>query len=380
MRHVLFVEESGPSRKTSVSSSMHRAIPLGWRVTRVEEGELALFWLRHTPPDLVLVGRQLADHSPTRLVRSIRCDHESSLLPLVQVGGPTDELCAEPDAWLDPEVPGAVEAAFCKALAARAERLREGTRAEMRLLLPSDLDHLDELAHLFGPWFTAAGFGPQWCQQLSLAVRELAANSIEWGHRLDRSRSVWVHARLDDEKVSVLVRDSGPGFDPTDLPHAARPGDPLSHLAVRSSLQLREGGFGILMTRGLVDLLCYNDTGNEAQLIKYLPLRKAVVSLEVGVGKKKRRLTILPFPTAYCLLTTAFHLDDDGGDVVELRGVLAEGPHGVEQVVHDLRRVGPAVDTGDLQDALVPERLSQRIARLDDSIGQQHHQIARLQR
>ena len=33
---------------------------------------------------------------------------------------------------------------------------------------------------------------------------------------------------------------------------------------------LREGGFGIILARGLVDELRYNDRGNEACLIKYL--------------------------------------------------------------------------------------------------------------
>ena len=31
---------------------------------------------------------------------------------------------------------------------------------------------------------------------------------------------------------------------------------------------MREGGFGILMARGFVDYLCYNDKGNEVTLIK----------------------------------------------------------------------------------------------------------------
>jgi hypothetical protein len=34
---------------------------------------------------------------------------------------------------------------------------------------------------------------------------------------------------------------------------------------------MRAGGFGILITRALVDELIYNDAGNEVLLIKYLP-------------------------------------------------------------------------------------------------------------
>ena len=55
----------------------------------------------------------------------------------------------------------------------------------------------------------------------------------------------------------------------TKLPHAANPEDPTTHMMVREVLGLREGGFGILMARGLVDDLQYNETGNEVRLIKY---------------------------------------------------------------------------------------------------------------
>jgi anti-sigma regulatory factor (Ser/Thr protein kinase) len=98
---------------------------------------------------------------------------------------------------------------------------------------------------------------------------------------------VAVTCRLDRDKVSVLVRDSGAGFDPGDLPHAARPGDPLGHLPVRAARQLRDGGFGILMARGLVDQLCYNEAGNEAQLIKYLPARLRQHQVQPGVRSQE---------------------------------------------------------------------------------------------
>ena len=42
---------------------------------------------------------------------------------------------------------------------------------------------------------------------------------------------------------------------------------------VRETLGLREGGFGILISRGLVDELQYNDTGNEVRLVKFFPPR-----------------------------------------------------------------------------------------------------------
>ena len=58
-----------------------------------------------------------------------------------------------------------------------------------------------------------------------------------------------------------------------DIPHAAvgnPPDSPIAHVEHREAQGLRPGGFGILLTRNLVDELIYNEKGNEVILIKYL--------------------------------------------------------------------------------------------------------------
>ena len=45
---------------------------------------------------------------------------------------------------------------------------------------------------------------------------------------------------------------------------------PAEHVATRALMGMRPGGFGILLTRSLVDELIYNEKGNEALLIRYL--------------------------------------------------------------------------------------------------------------
>jgi anti-sigma regulatory factor (Ser/Thr protein kinase) len=211
---------------------------------------------------------------------SLKLHHATNLLPIVLVrdghslNGSALSLHVEPEAELkDLSCPQALDSAIERALAARKEALREGTLAEVRFALPSDPDRLEEMLRHLAPWLAGCGLNSYSVQQMTLAVREVGANAIEWGHRYQRERVVAVHCRLDPDKVSVLIRDSGPGFDRSHLPHAARPGDPLSHMAVRAKLRLRDGGFGILMASGLVDHLCYNEAGNEAQLLKFLPAR-----------------------------------------------------------------------------------------------------------
>jgi hypothetical protein len=57
------------------------------------------------------------------------------------------------------------------------------------------------------------------------------------------------------------------------LPHAAisNPGDsPTRHVEIREQVGQRPGGFGILISRSLVDELAYNERGNAAMFVKYL--------------------------------------------------------------------------------------------------------------
>jgi anti-sigma regulatory factor (Ser/Thr protein kinase) len=168
-----------------------------------------------------------------------------------------------------------VRHAVQRALARSAERQRTCARAEVCFRLRSDPKYLEELNELLANLFHSAGLSILQVQQLTLAVRELGANAIEWGHQRQPERIVTVACRLDTDKVAVVVRDSGPGFNPADLPHAASADDPLSHMQVRAARKLREGGFGILMARGLVDELRYNEAGNEARLVMYLASARA---------------------------------------------------------------------------------------------------------
>jgi anti-sigma regulatory factor (Ser/Thr protein kinase) len=173
----------------------------------------------------------------------------------------------EADEYLTP--PWAEDAARRAAEAALRRAARRRARAEVRLRLRSELGHLERLNELMQRVLARGDLGPKQVQQLTLAVRELAANAIEWGHRNQPDRLVSVVCRLARERVTVSVRDTGPGFDRGNLPHAARPDDPLGHLPVRAARNLREGGFGILLASGLADELRYNAAGNEAQVVKY---------------------------------------------------------------------------------------------------------------
>ncbi len=115
-------------------------------------------------------------------------------------------------------------------------------------------------------------------EKVTLAFREVLFNAVEHGGRKDPG--VWVTINYMRTRRALLfrVRDPGPGFSFEKLQHAATsnaPDSPAEHAINRDALGLRPGGFGILLTRSLVDELIYNERGNEALLVKYLESSEA---------------------------------------------------------------------------------------------------------
>jgi CheY-like chemotaxis protein len=111
-------------------------------------------------------------------------------------------------------------------------------------------------------------------EKVALAFREILFNAVEHGGGNDPNVYVTVTYTRADRALLFRVRDPGPGFSFDKMTHAAlsNPADsPAEHAMTRDKLGMRPGGFGILLTRSFVDELIYNEKGNEALLIKYLP-------------------------------------------------------------------------------------------------------------
>jgi len=105
------------------------------------------------------------------------------------------------------------------------------------------------------------------------AFRELLTNAIEWGGKLDPNRKVRISCVRAKRMLLYRIADPGEGFDIDRLRHAAisNPADdPVRHMDVREAQGIRPGGYGLAMTRSLVDELIYNESRNEVICIKYL--------------------------------------------------------------------------------------------------------------
>jgi len=117
-----------------------------------------------------------------------------------------------------------------------------------------------------------AALAPDVRASIGYAFRELLLNAVEWGGKLDPSRTVRIACLRAKRMVMYRIADPGPGFRIEDLPHAAvsYPDDPIAHMEVREAKGLRPGGFGLLTVRAAVDELLYNERRNEVVFVKYL--------------------------------------------------------------------------------------------------------------
>lgn len=143
-----------------------------------------------------------------------------------------------------------------------SKRIQRHFRIDVHLDMHSRMESLERTSQWIidcvrpVPWMTEK------LGRLRQTIFELGGNAIEWGNHGDPDKTVHIRLRADDRSLHVMVSDQGPGFDRRNLPHAATEDDPIRHLEIREELGLREGGFGLMITRGLVDRMVYNSTGN----------------------------------------------------------------------------------------------------------------------
>lgn len=252
----------------------------GYEPTILNEGKSAVAWVRANHPSVILLDLMLPDIDGFSICETLKLERDTNLIPVIMVtalSGQEDKvkgLQVGANRYLTkPFTAHDLQMAIQDALTWQDDLKSRGTEGEIRFQLQSDTHALEELNHLLGSLFLFSGLTQTQVRQLTTAVRELGTNAIEWGHKKQIDRIVTVDYRIDPQKITIVIKDTGTGFDPKNLPHAANPDDPIGHCMVREALGMREGGFGILLSSGMVDEMSYNETGNEVRLIKYFPTR-----------------------------------------------------------------------------------------------------------
>ncbi len=265
-----------------------------------DNGEAGLRLARECAPDVMLLDLMLPDINGFDVCRRLRTDPATMLIPVVMLTALNDVqhrvhgFRVGANAYVTK--PYGVEDLFEAISAAQAWRVSMEQRAvqgEIHVELNSEITLLKDLNDFLMLVCQSTPLHHEQVMQLRQAVMEMAHNAIEWGNLHQSDRLVKITYRVYDDRLEIVVRDQGAGFDRNRLPHAAVADDPFTHLDVREKLGLRAGGFGLLICQGMVDEMQYNDAGNEVTLIKRFtaddraaPGRSGSSSTHPGPGKE----------------------------------------------------------------------------------------------
>jgi DNA-binding response OmpR family regulator len=239
------------------------------------DGETGLKLARELAPDVIILDLMLPDISGFDVCRRLRSDRSTMLTPIVMLtalGDATNRMQGfrvGANAYVTK--PYGIQDLIDAISAARAWRseIDQGNLPrEIHVELNSEITLLQDLNDFLLSLCQSTPLTNEQVMHLRQAVMEMAQNAIEWGNRHQSDRLVNITYRVYDDRVEIIIRDQGSGFDRSNIPHAAASDDPFTHLDVRDKLGLRSGGFGLLICEGMVNELRYNDVGNEVTLIK----------------------------------------------------------------------------------------------------------------
>jgi DNA-binding response OmpR family regulator len=247
----------------------------GFEPIQLFSGTGVLDAVRAHMPAVVLLDLMMPDLDGFAVCEQLKRNRETNLIPILMVTALNDAnhraqgVRVGANGYLTkPFTPDQLFTAIDRALAWQREHSEHGTTGEIFFDIRSEPTYLQQVNDLLADLYAHTPLTERQVKDLRQAVMEMGGNAIEWGHRKVADLPLRITYRIDPTCVTLVITDQGPGFNPREIPHAASEEDPIGHLDVRNNLGIREGGFGIMLARGLVDEFRYNETGNEVTLVK----------------------------------------------------------------------------------------------------------------
>lgn len=251
----------------------------GWTIEYVASNEAALLLLNDRTFDLILTAEATSAKEDLDLLRRIRAVRPHTRMIILTNEGTTQDVVSavRERAFSYFSKPYSFETLNEMIRRAIEEpcwddgiEVVSATPAWIRLLVRCDQGTAERMMQFFSELIDMP---EQEKGQVAFAFREMLLNAMRHGAGFDPNQYVEISYVQARHMVACRVKDPGMGFSLSELYHAAvsNPIDnPIRHLMIREASGLPPGGYGILLSRHLVDELFYNEQGNEVLLIKYL--------------------------------------------------------------------------------------------------------------
>jgi len=291
MSTVLIVDDSATDRRLAGGLLEHSG---EYDVIYSPDGQDALAQLELHVPDMVVTDLNMPEIDGLQLTRTIRQMYPFLPVILMTAKGSEDVAVAAlqvgaasyvPKRRLAQELLNTVRQVLSLAKEDRgqARLMRRLIRQEVEFAIENDAELLSSLVRFLQQGAASRGICDETARiRIGVALQEALTNACYHGnlevssslrevdHRAFyelcqeravsapyRDRRIYVTAKFTAESAEYIIRDEGPGFDPTRLPNPTAP----------ENLE-RPCGRGLLLMHTFMDEVRYNTTGNEVSLIK----------------------------------------------------------------------------------------------------------------
>lgn len=140
---------------------------------------------------------------------------------------------------------------------------------QLQLILPGTHTDLNRATDLVRGLLATSGLDEAGQTSFLAAAREAIGNAVQHGTHFDPIKMVNVQYLLDRDRITLIVRDQGTGFDFAGFLQRATERDAVQAARDRHADGGR-GGLGILMMVRAADRVEYNTRGNVVTLSKFL--------------------------------------------------------------------------------------------------------------
>jgi DNA-binding response OmpR family regulator len=248
----------------------------GYDARRVEDGDEALRKVCENPPGAIILDVMLPGMDGFEVCQRLKFRKETSHIPILMLTALDDTpnrrkgLRVGADRYLTkPFQPGSLLDEIRSTLDHQRQLREGGVRTSIQFQMDSDSRLREQLNDMISELILQTPLSEEDIGRIRYAVLEMVQNAVEWGNHHREDLEVSISYEVTGDAVKFVITDQGQGFDPSQVPHAANEEDPVAHMRIREKLGLRDGGFGILISKGMVDDFRYNAAGNQVTMIKY---------------------------------------------------------------------------------------------------------------
>ncbi|MEZ5429113.1 MAG: ATP-binding protein [Pyrinomonadaceae bacterium] len=134
---------------------------------------------------------------------------------------------------------------------------------QKKISISSKIESIDKAVVEAVKFATEIGVGEDALFGIDMAVREVVANAVKHGNKLDENKQVEITFISSDKGFEVTVRDFGEGFAVEDVPDPTNPEN-----------LLKANGRGILFMRSFMDRVEWFNHEEGGMLVKMLKERQ----------------------------------------------------------------------------------------------------------